>query len=137
MESYCPLNKVTRKWSDRIKKVEEPLFKSYVFVRVCEDEKTQIRMTNGVVNFVYWLNKPAIVTDKEIETIRRFMNEHETVNAFPLQPQANQLVRIHSGVLMDKEARILRVRGSRVEVVIESMGYKLVANIKKSNIGNV
>ncbi len=53
VESYCPLNKVQRKWSDRIKIVEEPLFKSYVFVRVCEDEKTPVRMLGGVVNFVY------------------------------------------------------------------------------------
>ncbi len=33
LEAYCPLNKVTRKWSDRMKTVEEPLFKSYVFVQ--------------------------------------------------------------------------------------------------------
>ena len=37
VESYCPLNKVRRKWSDRIKTVEEPLFKSYVFVKVNDD----------------------------------------------------------------------------------------------------
>jgi transcription antitermination factor NusG len=36
IESYCPLNKVRRKWSDRIKTIEEPLFKSYVFVKIDE-----------------------------------------------------------------------------------------------------
>jgi transcription antitermination factor NusG len=43
IESYCPLNKVRRKWSDRIKVVEEPLFKSYIFVRVEESLKTEVR----------------------------------------------------------------------------------------------
>ena len=38
MEAYCPLNKVKKKWSDRIKLVEEPLFKSYVFVHTEEEE---------------------------------------------------------------------------------------------------
>src|SRR5258708_3075596 len=76
IEAYCPLNKVRKKWSDRVKWVEEPLFKSYVFVRVKEAEQTQVRLFNGVVNFVYWLGKPAMVKDKEIEIIRQFLNDH-------------------------------------------------------------
>ena len=43
LESYCPLNMVYRQWSDRVKKVEEPLFKSYVFVHVTEAERTEVR----------------------------------------------------------------------------------------------
>jgi transcription antitermination factor NusG len=77
IESYCPLHRVHRKWSDRIKIVEEPLFKSYVFVCITEAEKTAVRMINGVVNFVYWLGKPAIIKGREIEIIRRFLNEYE------------------------------------------------------------
>jgi len=52
IECYCPLNKVHRKWSDRIKTVEEPLFKSYVFVKVEDADRTKVRLTNGGVNFV-------------------------------------------------------------------------------------
>src|SRR6187402_529657 len=76
MEAYCPLNRVRKKWSDRIKWVEEPLFKSYVFVKVTEEERTGVRMVNGVVNFVYWLGKPAVVKDKEIAIIRKFLNDY-------------------------------------------------------------
>ena len=54
VESYCPVNKVRRKWSDRMKIVEEPLFKSHVFVKVNDTDKTKVRMTNGVLPFVYW-----------------------------------------------------------------------------------
>ncbi|MEY3186716.1 MAG: hypothetical protein RL675_540, partial [Bacteroidota bacterium] len=49
-EAYCPLNKVRRKWSDRMKTVEEPLFKSYVFVRVEQKEMTEVRYVDGVLN---------------------------------------------------------------------------------------
>ena len=66
IESYCPLNKVRRKWSDRIKVVEEPLFKSYVFVKIGDEHRTEVRMTTGVVNFVYWNGKPAVIREKEI-----------------------------------------------------------------------
>jgi transcription antitermination factor NusG len=136
-ESYCPLNKVRKKWTDRIKTVEEPLFRSYLFVRISEEEQTAVRMVNGVVNFLYWQGKPAVVRDKEIELIRRFLNEHESVLAEPLELKPDQKVRIYSGVLMDKEATVLKVKGRQVEVVIESLGFRLVASIERANIGHV
>src|SRR5688572_25744347 len=106
VDSYCPLNKVRRKWSDRIKLVEEPLFKSYVFVRVKEDERSTIRMTEGVINFVYWDGKPAIVKDKEIQNIRKFMNEYENVQLVKVDMKPGQKVVITSGPFMDKEGQI-------------------------------
>jgi len=134
MEAYCPLNKVRKKWSDRIKWVEEPLFKSYVFVRTGDEEQQLVRMVNGVVNFVYWLGKPAIVKDKEIETIRKFLNDYQEVQAVPLDLQTDVKVRIRRGALMDKEARIVKVLNNKVQVVIESIGYSLIATLDKSNV---
>ena len=134
-ESYCPLARMMKKWSDRVKAVEEPLFRSYLFVRVSEEEQTAVRMVNGVVNYLYWQGKPAVVRDKEIEMIKRFLNEHQNVQAQPLQLKPDQKVRIYSGVLMDKEATVLKVKGRQVEVVIESLGFKLVASIEKTNVG--
>ena len=134
LESYCPLNKVRKKWSDRIKVIEEPLFKSYVFVKVGEEEKTKVRMTNGVINFVYWAGKPAIIKEKEIETIKKFLNEYESVIAEPLTLRSDMKVRIQRGAFMDKEAKVTKVMSNKVQVVIESIGYSLIAVIDKSNI---
>jgi transcription antitermination factor NusG len=134
MEDYCPLNRVRKKWSDRVKWVEEPLFKSYVFVRVAEEGQTSVRMVNGVVNFVYWLGKPAIVRDKEIEIIRKFLNEYSDVRAEPMDLHADAKVMIRRGAFMDKEATVVRVINNKVQVIIESIGYSLVATIDKSNV---
>jgi transcription antitermination factor NusG len=134
MEAYCPLNKVHKKWSDRVKWVEEPLFKSYVFVKVREEEQMKVRMVSGVVNFIYWLGKPAIVKDKEIEIIRKFLNDHNEVQAFPMDLQINSRITIRNGALMDKEARIMKVfNNNKVQVMIESIGFSLVAIIDKTN----
>lgn len=127
IESYCPINKVKRKWSDRIKTVEEPLFKSYVFVRVTEESKTAVRMTEGVVNFVYWLGKPAIVKDREIEAIRKFLNEYEEVIVEITGLKANQKVKITSGAFMDYEASVIGVHKNQATLSIDSLGYKLIA----------
>jgi transcription antitermination factor NusG len=134
IEAYCPLNRVRKKWSDRVKWVEEPLFKSYVFVKVENDEQTQVRFINGVVNFVYWLGKPAIIKDKEIEIIRKFLNEYDEVWAEPIALQKDARITIRRGVFMDKEAKIVKVLNNKVQVIIESIGYSLMAVIDKSNL---
>jgi transcription antitermination factor NusG len=134
MEAYCPLNKVRKKWSDRLKWVEEPLFKSYVFVKVSESGLTDVRLVNGVVNFVYWLGKPAMVKDSEIEIIRKFLNEYHEVMAIPLGLQADSKVTIRRGALMNKTATVIKVLKNKVQVRLESIGFSLVAVIDRSNV---
>jgi transcription antitermination factor NusG len=140
IESYCPLNLAYRKWSDRTKKVEEPLFKSYVFVCVTEDERQMVRQTQGVVNFVYWCGKPAIIKPQDIATIRRFLNEYDDVElkgtpgdtAAPILPGA--LVTVQSGLMMGKEGTALRVGKNMVEVRLESLGFTLIAKIERKKL---
>lgn len=135
LQSYCPLNKVRKKWSDRYKMVEEPLFKSYVFVRVTDEERADVRFVDGVVNYVYWLGKPAQVKEIEIERIKRFLNEFEDVEVEQLpEPKQGDKVVITSGVFMDQEGRILSADKKRVEVLIESLGFKLVATLDKEKV---
>jgi transcription antitermination factor NusG len=134
IEAYCPLNRVRRKWSDRIKWVEEPLFKSYVFVKVTEESLSGVRLINGVVNFVYWLGRPAIVKNKEIETIRKFLNDYTEVWAEPITLQKDAKVIIRQGAFMDKEAKVVKVVNNKVRVLIESIGFSLVAVVARSNV---
>lgn len=134
-QSYCPLNKVRKKWSDRYKVVEEPLFKSYVFVRVTDEDRADVRFVDGVVNFVYWLGKPAQVKEVEIERIKRFLNEFEDVEVEQLpEPKPGDQVIITSGVFMEQQGRILSADKKRVEVLIESLGCKLVATLDKKKV---
>jgi transcription antitermination factor NusG len=77
IESFCPLNKISRKWSDRMKVVEEPLFKSYVFVKICDNDRTNVRMTAGVMNFAKLNGKPSIIKEKQIQAIKQFLHSYE------------------------------------------------------------
>ena len=132
IESYCPLNRVRRKWSDRIKTVEEPLFKSYVFVRIEDEDRTEVRMTNGVVNFVYWNGKPAVIKEKEIQTIKRFLDEFENVEAVKINPE--ERVRVIAGPMMDQEGKVIEIKNKTAKVCIDSLGYMLIAYIDKSKL---
>lgn len=137
VERYCPLNKVRRKWSDRIKVVEEPLFKSYVFVKVNEEDRTGVRMTPGIINFVYWNGKPAVIKEKEINAIKRFLDEYENVEVKPMEVKVNQRVKILVGPLMDQEGKVLEVKHRTAKVAIDSLGYVLVASVEKTKLASV
>lgn len=137
IESYCPLNKVRRKWSDRMKTIEEPLFKSYVFVKIRDDDRTSVRMTDGVVNFVYWNGKPAIIKEKEIQVIKRFLDEYENVEAVRMDLEPNERVRVAAGPMMDMEGKVLEVKNKVAKVCIDSLGYILIAYIDKSKLISV
>lgn len=134
VESYCPLNKVRRKWSDRVKVVEEPLFKSYVFVKVDDQDRSAVRMTNGVINFVYWDSKPALIKEKEINAIKRFLDEYENVEVKLMDLKLNQRVKITTGPLMDQEGSVLDLRHKMVKVAIDSLGYILIAHIERTKL---
>ncbi|RYY90495.1 MAG: UpxY family transcription antiterminator [Chitinophagaceae bacterium] len=134
IESYCPLNKVHRNWSDRVKLIEEPLFKSYVFVRASEDLRTDVRMTDGVINFVYWDGKPAVIKEKEIQAIRKFLDEHQNVELVKVDWKPDAKVAVLSGPLMNAEGRVVQVNSKTVKVLIESLGYLLLANIDKTKL---
>lgn len=71
IECYCPIKKVKRKWSDRIKTLDEPVFKACVFVKISQEQRTAVRLTDGVMNFVYQNGKPVMVTEREMRNIRK------------------------------------------------------------------
>lgn len=130
IESYCPLNKVVRQWSDRKKVVEEPLFKSYVFVRVTSRQQSLVREVDGVVNFVYWLGNPAIIRDSEIELIKRFLNEYVNVRLEKTAVNLNDRIKILNGPFMEQEARVIAVNNRSVRAIIPSLGYVMTAEKK-------
>ncbi len=67
LEGYCPFKTVKRQYTDRIKKVEVPVFKNYVFVQVSDyQEYVKVLQLDGVVNFVKYLGKPAVVSNEEM-----------------------------------------------------------------------
>jgi transcription antitermination factor NusG len=138
IENYCPLNKVVKQWSDRKKVILEPLFKSYVFVRVKDSEKWDLKNVNGILNFVYWLGKPARIKEEDIFTIKKFLNEFLDIQVEEISRlTVNAKVRIKQGLLMNYNGVLIEINGSRAKVRIETMGVQLSANFDKNNLETV
>ena len=134
IEHYCPLNKVMKQWSDRKKVVLEPLFKGYIFVQVSEDKRWELVSIKGIVNYVFWLGKPARIRDSEIETIRKFLNEFDNVEVVEGVMPVNATVRVKHGLMMNYQGLLLEVSGNKAKVRIDSMGIQLSAFFDKRNL---
>ena len=134
IENYCPINKVVRQWSDRKKIVHEPLFTSYVFVRATEKEHLSLKKTDGVINLVYWLNKPAVIPDHEIDTIKLFLSEHTNVALQKTPINVSDKVRVLSGPLFEQEGQVVFVKSKTIKIALPSMGYLMYAEVETVNV---
>jgi len=135
VENYCPLNRVYRQWSDRKKMVTEPLFNSYVFIHACESELNAIKkLTSNIVNVVYWLGKPAVIRNEEIEQIRYFLNEYSNVTIEKQPVRMNEMVRIIKGPFRNLEGTVAAIKNNMLVLSLPTLGYKMMAEVSASNI---
>jgi transcriptional antiterminator RfaH len=102
---YLPMRKVLRQWSDRKKWIDEPLFRSYIFVHGDERLKHQALQTRGVVRAVLFQGRLAIVRDEEIEMIRRILRESDKVEAIP-RIEVGDEVELMAGPLIGLRGRL-------------------------------
>ncbi len=128
VECWCPLKKTEKQWSDRKKIVEEPMFTSYVFVHIQETEKSVVLMTDGILNFVYHIGKPAIIRDNEIEIIKRFLLEKEaSISVQSLQSlDENTRIKVNHGVFMDTTGTVMKGGKKKVFVKLESLDQVMI-----------
>lgn len=132
IESFCPVIKTRRKWADRNKTVELPLFSSYLFVYANARDQFHVRQTAGIVNFVYQEGKPAIIREEEITRIQTIVRRYPDVEAVNLpQFRIGDRVRINDP-LVDLRGEIVEIQGKSVVMVIEPLNCALVAKVKVS-----
>ncbi|MBC7650214.1 MAG: UpxY family transcription antiterminator [Deinococcales bacterium] len=129
VEVWCPVQKVQKQWSDRKKIIEEPLFKSYLFVQInYTSERLRVLMTDGALNFVHYLGKPAIIRDQEIDIIKRYLNEEKSkidiISSDGFKKDSK--VKINTGVFIDQEGTIIRTGKRRVYVELKSLGQVMI-----------
>lgn len=136
-EVYCPINKVSRTWGTRKVTVEEPLFRPYVFVRVTEKQKWEILEIPGLLNYVCWLGRPAVIRPEEIESIRGFVAKYTNICVEPLAVKPADRVRVVGGALHNQSGRVQEVRGNQVRIVIDSLGLQMMATVAATKLEKV
>ena len=123
VESYLPLHRCPRVWSDRVKLVDIPLFNSYIFVKCKAYELFSLLRMSGVVRIVFYDDKPAILRQSEIDAIKRFLEEaKEKVLC------TGDEVEILTGCLKRRSGTIVKIKKKYLVLHIEQLTATVCVN---------
>lgn len=113
IDVFLPKYTAIRQWSDRKKKVVEPLFRNYIFARVDERDRLRVLQTDGIVRCVTFNGKPAVVSEDEIQSIRCAISgdgEFEVVDYVP-RPKPGSKVVVVEGPMRGLRGEVEEHRG--------------------------
>ena len=137
IESFLPLITRIKQWSDRKKKVEEPLFRSYIFVNITSSDYYNVLNIANVVRFITFEKKPVVVPENQITAIRKYICDTDLhdIECDSMDLKEGELVRIKTGQMKDLIGRFIKIKGKhRVIIDIEAVGQSLPVNIARSNV---
>jgi transcription antitermination factor NusG len=108
VETFLPTITHTKRWSDRKKKVTEPLFRGYIFIHSNEIERNKAVTRESVIKTIFFDGKPAVIPEREIESIKKLLESPEKIQVFNGISQGI-IVRIESGAFADVEGIVQKI----------------------------
>lgn len=127
---YLPLQKVLKQWSDRKKWVEEPLFRSYLFVRVSEREYLEVLQVQGVVKYISFSGKAAVIRDEQIDNIKLLLSSETELDISEHSFQKGEFVSVKAGPFAGLKGELIDLHNSkRFLVRFDQLGKSIVLNI--------
>ena len=133
IDVFLPTCIVKRQWSDRIKKVELPLFPNYIFARVNEKERIKVLRTNGIATIVTFRGKPAELPEETIQQLKFTQKDPETLERLSDQrPPLGSKVKVTSGPMEGLTGHILEHRGE-INVVVQVEAIQQAVKVSLSN----
>lgn len=134
LEALAPLYRARRRWSDREKEIELPLFAGYVFCRFPYAERVRVLTTPGVRNLVGFGGGPSPVENAEIEAIQSMMRSREPIRPWPyLRP--GDRVRVERGPLRGLTGTLIRERDVyRLVIGIELLQRSIAAEVAPDQV---
>ena len=129
IETFLPLHKVKRQWSDRVKIIDAPLFNSYIFVNCNEHQVRELPLVYGVARVVFYLNRPAIVREEEIEAIKEFLVIAQGRTIITCGDE----VEIIAGPFKTKTGKVLRITNNKAKLMLKEIGVNISVSLQEVN----
>jgi len=131
-EVYCPMKTTLKQWSDRKKKVSTPLLPSYIFIKVTEKKRAIPLKDPSVLNYIFWLGKPAIIRDIEIDTLKGIINK-EKVQEFEVRNlKIGDEIDINKANIKANNATIKSISNNYIKAELIELGMTIV--LKKTDL---
>jgi transcription antitermination factor NusG len=134
VNSYLPLYRSVRRWRDRRKEIELPLFPSYVFVRIALRSRLQVLTVPGVVRLVTFDGKPASIADSEVDALRQGLSSARGIKPHPYL-KVGKRVRVQSGPFAGMNGILVRRKKKyRLVLSIDLIMRSLSVEIDESEV---
>jgi transcriptional antiterminator NusG len=134
IQNFLPLYKSIRRWKDRRKELDLPIFPGYLFVRIARRERLNVLQLPGVVRLVSFQGRPAPLPDAEIEMLQRQFSQNSGLHPHPFL-SAGRRVRVHSGPMAGTEGILVRKKDKfRVVLSIELIQRSVAMEIDQIDI---
>lgn len=136
-ECFLPVSKYTRRWSDRMKEVEVPLFPGYLFCRMNPQNRLPVLMTPGVIQIVGVGKSPIPVEEDEIAAIQRVVKNGLSTMPWPYL-QVGHVARIEEGPLRGMTGIIVRIKsGMKLVLSVSLLQRSVAVEVDRSWLGGV
>lgn len=133
IETFLPLQKTYRIWSDRKKLVEKPLLSSYIFVKTSSKNFPKVYKTNGVVKFISFEGLPVSIPQNQIDNLRLLINSNAEIEVTSEKFAPGDAVEVVSGSLVGLTGELIRIGSqNRVIVRIDKLDKNLILKIPKT-----
>jgi transcriptional antiterminator RfaH len=130
IETYLPLHRQLKQWSDRKKWVEEPFIKSYLFVRIKEHEQGEVLMTKGITRFIYFSGKIASMPDRQIDELKLILASPFELEITEQNLQPGEKILIKAGPLKGLTGEIISYRSQKqLALRLENLGYSIIVHV--------
>jgi transcription antitermination factor NusG len=133
IETYLPIQKVTRKYERKVKKLEIPLINCYLFVRITKSEYVRVLETDYISRFVKIGKDLLAIPDAEIEIMQRILGENITVEMEQNTFYQGDKVMISQGNLAGLQGKLISFQGKeKVMVELNTIGYSMMIEMDKN-----
>jgi transcription antitermination factor NusG len=137
IQCFLPLYRSVRRWKDRRKELELPLFPGYVFVRIILRDRLQVLRVPGIVHLVAFSGKPAVLPEAEIESLRQGLARGVHAEPHPYL-KVGRKVRVLSGPLSGVEGILVRRKEKfRVVLSVHLIQRSVAVEVEESEIAPV
>jgi transcription antitermination factor NusG len=133
-ENYVPYINMELTRVKRTKMLVRPLFQGYVFVYASQDQAKSLLHADGVISMLHWLGKPAVIADAEVEAIKEFTADYQSIELEKLPINSNNLEKSFYKSAYTVEGNLVAVQNKTIKINLPSLGYAMIANLKEESI---
>lgn len=135
IETYLPLRRQLKQWSDRKKWIDEPFIKSYLFVHITQQEQTEVLMTKGITRFIYFGGKVTSMPDKQIEDLKLLMTSGVELEVTEENLLPGEKIILKAGPLKGMVGEIISYRSQKqLALRLENLGCSVIIHVSASLI---